>query len=122
MEENDRITIKGIQAANPDAPSDEFRVEFFPDGKVKRVGYAVMAGLCEGRVYYPSGALQYEGSFFNKGELPGSSYYGPTYPTSGRFYSESGELVFEGQAEIKRIGNASWPIVVSPEGFEHLHG
>ena len=96
MEEKDRISITGIKAENPDAPSDEFRVEFYPDGKVKKVGYAVRAGLCEGRVYYPSGSLQYEGSFFRKGELPGSDYYGPTYPTQGRFYSESGELVYEG--------------------------
>lgn len=122
MEEKDRITITGIKTENPDAPSDEFRVEFYPDGKVKKVGYAVRAGLCEGRVYYPSGSLQYEGSFFRKGELPGSDYYGPTYPTQGRFYSESGELVYEGQSKIKRIGNASWPVVVFPEGFDHLHG
>jgi hypothetical protein len=44
------------------------------------------------------------------------------YPTQGKFYSESGELVFEGQPKIKRIGNASWPVVVCPEGFDHLHG
>jgi hypothetical protein len=25
------------------------------------------------------------------------------YPTQGKFYSESGELVFEGQPKIKRI-------------------
>ena len=117
MEEKDRITITGIKAGKPDAPSDEFRVEFYPDGKVKKVGYAVRAGLCEGRVYYPSDSLQYEGSFFRKGD-----YYGPTYPTQGRFYSESGELVYEGQSKIKRIGNASWPVVVFPEGFDHLHG
>ncbi len=47
---------------------------------------------------------------------------GQTYPTQGRFYSESGELVYEGQAKIKRIGNASWPVVVFPKGFDHLHG
>ncbi len=122
MEEKDRFSITGIKVDNPDAPSNEFRVEFYPDGKVKKVGYAVRAGLCEGRVYYPSGSLQYEGSFFRKGELPGSDYYGPTYPTQGRFYSESGELVYEGQAKIKKIGNASWPVVVFPEGFDHLHG
>ncbi len=122
MAESERISIKGIKAANPNAPSDEFRVEFYPDGKVEKVGFAVKAGLCEGRVYYPSGSLQYEGSFFKKGELPGSSYYGPTFPTQGKFYSESGELVFEGCPTIKRIGNASWPVVVVPEGFEHLHG
>ena len=29
---------------------------------------------------------------------------------------------FEGQAKIKKIGNASWPVVILPEGFEHLHG
>ena len=88
IEENERISIAGIRAANPNAPSDEFRVEFYPDGKVKKVGYAVRAGLCEGRIYYPSGTLQYEGSFFRKGEEPESDYYGPTYPTWGRFYSE----------------------------------
>ena len=122
MEDNEKNTITGIKNTNPSAPSDEFRVEFYPDGKVKKVGYAVKAGLCEGRVYYPSGNLQYEGSFFRKGELPGSDYYGPTYPTYGKFYSESGELVFEGQAKIKKIGNASWPVVIFPEGFDHLHG
>ena len=90
MEEKDRFSITGIKAGNPDAPSDEFRVEFYPDGKVKKVGYAVRAGLCEGRVYYPSGSLR--------------------------------ELVYEGQAKIKKIGNASWPVVVFPEGFDHLHG
>lgn len=111
-----------VSAQLPDAPSDEFRVEFYPDGKVKKVGYAVTAGLCEGRVYYPSGVLQYEGTFFKKGEFPGSGYYGPTYPTQGRFYSELGELVYEGQAKIKKIGNAFWPVVVFPEGFDYLHG
>lgn len=122
MDKKGRISIKGIKTLNPDAPSDEFRVEFYPDGKVKKVGYAVTAGLCEGRVYYPSGVLQYEATFFKKGEFPGSGYYGPTYPTQGRFYSELGELVYEGQAKIKKIGNASWPVVVFPEGFDHLHG
>ena len=122
MEENDRIIITGIKTTNPEAPSDKFLVEFYPDGKVKKVGYAVKAGLYEGRVYYPSGNLQYEGSFFRKGELPGSNYYGPTYPTQGKFYSESGELVFDGQPKIKRIGNASWPVVIYPDGFDHFHG
>ena len=122
MDENEKITITGIKCTNPNAPSDEFCVEFYPDGKVKKVGYAVKAGLCEGRVYYPSGNLHYEGSFFRKGELPGSDYYGPTYPTYGKFFSESGELVYEGQAKIKRIGNASWPVVIFPEGFDRLHG
>ena len=36
MEEKDRFSITGIKAGNPDAPSDEFRVEFYPDGKVKK--------------------------------------------------------------------------------------
>ena len=119
---NERVTIKNIQKENPESPSDTFLVEFFSTGRVKKIGYAVRAGLCEGRVYYPSGNLQYEGSFFRKGEMPGSDYYGPTYPTKGRFYSESGELVYEGEAKIVRIGNASWPKVVFPEGFEDLHG
>ena len=39
MEEKDRISITGIKAENPDAPSDEFGVEFYPDDKVKKVGY-----------------------------------------------------------------------------------
>ena len=122
MAENEKIIISGIKAANPDAPCDEFLVEFYPDGKVKKVGYAVKAGLCEGKIYYPSGNLQYEGSFFKKGDLPGSDYYGPTYPTEGKFYSESGELVYEGSTKIMKIGNASWPVVVFPKGFDHLHG
>ena len=122
MKENERIVITGVRKADPKAPSDEFRVEYYPDGKIQKIGYAVRAGLCEGKIYYPSGILQYEGSFFKKGEMPGSDYYGPTYPTRGRFYSESGELVFEGRAKIRRVGSAMWPVVVFPEGFEHLHG
>ncbi len=70
MKDNERISITGIMAANPDAPSDELRVEFYPDGKVKKVGYSVKAGLCEGRVYYPSGNLQYEGSFSKRVNSP----------------------------------------------------
>ena len=38
MDENEKITITGIKSTNPSAPSDEFRVEFYPDGKVKKVG------------------------------------------------------------------------------------
>lgn len=45
MKKKNRISITGIKTTNPNAPSDEFRVEFYPNGKVEKVGFAVRAGL-----------------------------------------------------------------------------
>lgn len=101
----------------PDAPEGKFGVRYYKDGTVRAVGFWGKAGLWEGRLYYPSGKLKYEGKFCRKGMEPGSDYYGPTYPTVGRFYAEDGSLLYEGSFKIKRLGNASWPVVEYPEGF-----
>ena len=45
-----------------------------------------------------------------------AGYYGPTYPTIGKYYSEEGVLLYEGDIRIEKIGNLSYPVVVWPDG------
>lgn len=89
---------------------------YYEDGSVKCEGIFQKAGLFEGKLYYPSGQLKFEGKCNNK-EREKSGYYGPSYPVSGRFYSEDGQLIYEGQFKVIHQGSLGYPRVMEPEGF-----
>ncbi len=90
---------------------------YFKDGKVYKVGRFGVGGLLEGRIYYPSGQLKFEGEFNSK---KGMTYYGPTYPVRGKFWLEDGTLAYEGEFKVVRQGNLGYPKVIVPENFGSL--
>lgn len=89
-------------------------IEYFKDGTIKMQGLFQRRGLACGRMYYPSGKLRFEGFF---AEPLG---YGPTYPTSGAFYGENGELLYKGVFQCKFSG-VGYPTVTVPENFGFLY-
>lgn len=91
---------------------------YYENGNKKAEGIFRWRGLRRGRMYYPSGALKYEGEFND--EKASGDYYGPSYPTHGKFYAEDGTLLYEGKFEITRIGSLGYPKVIIPEGFGAL--
>jgi antitoxin component YwqK of YwqJK toxin-antitoxin module len=93
-------------------------ISYYKNGVVYREGQFQHGGLFEGKEYYPSGRLKFEGRY-NCRALD-ASYYGPTYPVHGRFYSEGGLLVYEGEFRIEKQGNVGYPKVIFPEGFGTL--
>ena len=96
-------------------------VQFYRNGNVHMEGVFQWGGLFYGRLFYPSGKLKFIGQFNEKhGEITGvqpEDYYGPTYPLEGIYYSENGEILYQGKFTICKRGNAGWPVVVEPEGF-----
>lgn len=94
-------------------------IMYYKDGSIKKEGIFGLGGLLEGRLYYPSGKLKFEGKFNNKAGK-GGSYYGPTYPISGKFYLENGSLAYSGGFKVVRQGNVGYPKVVKPANFGSL--
>ncbi len=92
---------------------------YYRDGTLHKEGTFGLGGLLEGRIYYPSGQLKFEGKFNDKSGK-GGSYYGPTYPIKGKFWLEDGSLAYEGKFEVVRQGNVGFPKVVFPENFGSL--
>lgn len=90
-------------------------IEYFKNGTVYREGQFQHGGLFDGKVYYPSGSLKFEGRFNCR--AIDCYYYGPTYPIYGRYYSPNGELIYQGIFKIKKLGNCGYPKVITPEGF-----
>ena len=87
-----------------------FGTAYFKDGTVYREGIFDMKGIVQGREYYPSGNLRFEGQWLLTGG------YGPNAPYEGNAYSENGDLIYSGKFEIKR-GGVGWPMIQKPKGF-----
>ncbi|WP_296803499.1 CDC27 family protein [uncultured Methanobrevibacter sp.] len=87
-----------------------FGKAYFEDGTLYREGIFDLKGIAQGREYYPSGRLRFEGEWsLTRG-------YGPNAPFNGNAYDEGGNLIFSGQFEIKR-GGVGWPMIQKPKGF-----
>lgn len=91
---------------------------YFKSGVVYREGQFQHGGLLEGKEYYPSGNLKFEGRYNCR--KTDATYYGPTYPIFGKFFSEDGTLIYEGDFKIVKQGNMGYPVVILPEGFGSL--
>jgi len=89
--------------------------EYYENGGVKYEGILQRGGLYEGKYYYPSGKVKFIGRYCEREHMGG--YYGPPFPVYGSYFSESGELLFEGRFEIRRLGSLGYPMVIKPEGF-----
>lgn len=84
---------------------------YFENGKVYREGVFDIKGISQGREYYPSGRLRFEGQWaLNHG-------YGPNAPKFGKFYSQDGDLLFSGKFKVKK-GGVGWPMIQEPKGFK----
>lgn len=87
-----------------------FGKAYFSNGNVYREGIFDIKGIVQGREYYPSGRLRFEGEWcLTRG-------YGPNAPCEGDAYSEDGKLIYFGKFEIKR-GGVGWPMIQKPKGF-----
>ena len=87
-----------------------FGKAYFANGKLYRVGIFDIKGIVQGKEYYPSGQLRFEGRWcLTRG-------YGPNAPCEGDAYDENGELIYSGKFEIKR-GGVGWPMIQKPKGF-----
>ena len=91
---------------------------YYKNGVIYREGVFQHSGLLEGKEYYPNGMLKFEGRYNCRNT--DSGYYGPTYPVYGKFYSEDGSLLYEGEFGTKKQGSMGYPMVVFPEGFGSL--
>lgn len=87
-----------------------FGIAYFADGQIYREGIFDMKGIVQGKEYYPSGHLRFEGQWCLTGG------YGPNAPCDGNAYNEDGELIYSGKFEIKR-GGVGWPMIQNPKGF-----
>ncbi len=87
-----------------------FGIAYFANGQIYREGIFDIKGIVQGKEYYPSGRLRFEGQW----SLTGG--YGPNAPYDGNAYSEEGELIYSGKFEIKR-GGVGWPMILNPKGF-----
>ena len=89
-----------------------FGIAYFENGKVYREGIFDVKGIVQGKEYYPSGQLRFEGQWC-------ITYgYGPNAPCNGNAYDENGEMIYSGKFEIKR-GGVGWPMIQKPKGFAH---
>lgn len=89
-----------------------FGIAYFQNGEIYREGIFDIKGIVQGKEYYPSGQLRFEGQWT-------LTYgYGPNAPYIGNAYSEDGGLIYSGQFEIKR-GGVGWPMIIKPKGFGH---
>lgn len=87
-----------------------FGTAYFQNGNVYREGIFDIKGIVQGREYYPSGQLRFEGQWSL------TTGYGPNAPYEGNAYSEYGELIYSGKFEIIRSG-LGWPRIQKPKGF-----
>ncbi len=87
-----------------------FGKAYFANGKLYRDGIFDIKGIVQGKEYYPSGRLRFEGQWCLTGG------YGPNAPCEGDAYNENGELIYSGKFEIKR-GGVGWPMIQKPKGF-----
>lgn len=87
-----------------------FGKAYFEDGTLYRDGIFDIKGIVQGKEYYPSGQLRFEGNWcLTRG-------YGPNAPCNGNAYDGDGNLIYSGQLEIKRNG-MGWPMIQKPKGF-----
>ncbi|MBO6111288.1 MAG: hypothetical protein J6P12_10640 [Methanobrevibacter sp.] len=87
-----------------------FGKAYFANGDLYREGIFDIKGIVQGKEYYPSGQLRFEGQWcLTRG-------YGPNAPCDGKAYGENGELIYSGKFEIKR-GGVGWPMIQKPKGF-----
>ncbi|NLT14307.1 MAG: hypothetical protein GXY05_08190 [Clostridiales bacterium] len=93
-------------------------VLYYKSGVKHREGQFQHGGLLEGKAYYPSGSLKFEGRYNCR--KTDATYYGPTYPVYGKYYSEDGILIYEGEFKVEKQGSIGYPKVTYPEGFESL--
>ena len=98
--------------------------KFYEDGTPWQEGLFQWGGLYWGRIFYPSGKVKFVGRFNDKhGEITGCEpecYYGPSYPVEGTFYSERGDILYQGRFQIRKLGNAGYPQVIVPQNFGAL--
>ena len=87
-----------------------FGKAYFANGNLYREGIFDIKGIVQGKEYYPSGGLRFEGQWCLTGG------YGPNAPCDGNAYAEDGELIYSGKFEIKR-GGVGWPMIQNPKGF-----
>ena len=87
-----------------------FGKAYFANGNLYREGIFDIKGIVQGKEYYPSGQVRFEGQWsLTRG-------YGPNAPWKGNAYGENGELIYSGKFEIKR-GGVGWPLIQKPKGF-----
>ncbi len=91
---------------------------YWGNGNKRYEGKFQRAGFLEGKAYYASGALKFIGRYIDK--TFGFSYYGPSYPEEGEYYSEDGNLVYRGKFEVGHQGGVGYPKVYFPEGYGSL--
>ncbi len=82
----------------------------FANHSIYQEGIFDIKGLVNGREYYPSGKLRFEGIYRI------CSGYGPNYPIYGRCFDEQGNLYFEGKLTL-RFGGVGYPIIVNPTEY-----
>jgi antitoxin component YwqK of YwqJK toxin-antitoxin module len=92
-------------------------IEYYTNGIVYREGIFTRGGLLEGKEYYSSGKIKFEGRFNSKEER---DYYGPTYPLAGRFYSENRSLLYDGEFTVEHQGSMGYPKVIIPSNYGPL--
>ena len=90
---------------------------YYKSGIKYREGQFQRGGLLEGKEYYRSGELKFEGQY-NYRET--GNYYGPPYPVNGKFYDKDGDLIYKGDFKIGHRINVGYPVVLFPEGFGSL--
>ena len=93
-------------------------ISYYKSRTVYREGLFQRGGLLEGKEYYPSGKLKFEGRYNCRKKDRG--YYGPPYPLYGKYYGEDGTLLYEGEFKIEKQGSVGYPKVVIPKGFGSL--
>lgn len=82
-------------------------VAYYPNGNVYRDGVFYTKGIVQGKEYYSSGQLKFEGIWaVNMG-------YGPNYPVIGTYYAENGDLIFSGKFHVQK-GGVGYPMMKHP--------
>lgn len=105
--EDGKVVYEGYTLYN--APYG-FGKAYFSNGQIYREGIFDMKGIVQGKEYYPSGQLRFEGQWCLTGG------YGPNAPCDGNAYDEDGQMIYSGKFEIKR-GGVGWPMIQNPNGF-----
>ena len=105
--EDGRLAYEGYTIYN--APYG-FGKAYFANGNIYREGIFDIKGIVQGKEYYPSGQLRFEGQWCLTGG------YGPNAPCLGNAYDEDGKLIYCGKFEIKR-GGVGYPMIQKPKGF-----
>ena len=89
---------------------DLIKTKYYPNGNKQYEGVFDSKGLVRGVEYYPNGNIRFSGQFKH------NSGYGPNFPVCGKFYSEEGDLLYDGEFVIFKTG-VGWPFVTMPEGY-----